>query len=75
MNEGKWSVMAESMRLRSKQKEWRRMKRNQASSSSGGVVRQFLSDASSSGADMAKTGLQEVRKGLAKGAISSITGV
>ena len=75
MNEGKWSVMANSTKLKSKQKEWKSMKRNQASSSSGGVVRQFLASASSSVADMAKTGLQEVGKGLAKGAVSSITGV
>ena len=67
---------SQSSKLKSKQKEWKRMKREEASSSSGGgVVRQFLASASSSVADLAKTGLQEVGKGLAKGAVSSVTGV
>ena len=50
------------------------MKRSQASSSSGGVVRQFPASSGSVGADVANTALQEVGKGVAKGAISALTG-
>ena len=74
MNEGRWSVLANPNKLKPRQTEWKSMKRNQASSSSGGVVRQFLASAGSVGADVAKTALQEVGKGVAKGATSALTG-
>ena len=48
MNDGRWSVLANPKKLKSKQNEWKSMKRSQASSSSGGVVRQFLASAGSS---------------------------
>ena len=48
MNEGRWSVLANPKKLKSKQNEWKVMKRSQASSSSGGVVRQCLASAGSS---------------------------
>ena len=50
------------------------MKRSQASSSSGGIVRQFLASAGSAGVDVVKTALQKVGKGVATGAISALTG-
>ena len=43
MNDGRWSVLANPKQIKSKQNEWKSMKRSQASSSSGGVVRQFFS--------------------------------
>ena len=38
------------------------------------MLRQFLASAGSVGADVAKAALQEVGKGLAKGAVSALTG-
>ena len=46
VEEGKWEVLANQDKLKSKQNEWKSMKRDQASS--GGVVRQFLASAGSS---------------------------
>ena len=75
MNEGRWLVLANPNKLKSKQAEWKSMKRSQASSSSsGGVVRQFPASSGSVGVDVANTALQEVGKGVAKGAISALTG-
>ena len=60
MNEGRWSVLANPRKLKSKQNEWKSMKRNQASSSSGGVVRQFLASAGSSVLEAGKEVAKEV---------------
>ena len=38
------------------------------------MLRQFLASAGSVASDVAKTALQKVGKGIAKGAVSSITG-
>ena len=53
MNEGRWAVLA-------KQNEWKSMKKSQASSSSGGVVRQFLASARSSVLEAGKEVAKEV---------------
>ena len=60
MNDGRWSVLANPRKLKSKQNEWKSMKRNQASSSSGGVVRQFLASAGSSVLEAGKEVAKEV---------------
>ena len=60
MNEGRWSVLANPRKIKSKQNEWKSMKRNQASSSSGGVVRQFLASAGSSVLEAGKEVAKEV---------------
>ena len=60
MNEGRWAVLANPRKLKSKQNEWKSMKRNQASSSSGGVVRQFLASAGSSVLEAGKEVAKEV---------------
>ena len=60
MEDGKWSVLANPNKLKSKQNEWKSMKRNQASSSSGGVVRQFLASAGSSVLEAGKEVAKEV---------------
>ena len=39
------------------------------------MLRQFLASAVSTASDVAKTALQEVGKGIAKGAVSAITGI
>ena len=60
MNDGRWSVLANPRKLKSKQNEWKSMKRNQASSSSGGLVRQFLASAGSSVLEAGKEVAKEV---------------
>ena len=60
MNEGRWAVLANPRKLKSKQNEWKSMKRSQASSSSGGVVRQFLASAGSSVLEAGKEVAKEV---------------
>ena len=71
MNEGRWSVLANPTKLKSKQNEWKSMKRNQASSSSGGVVRQFLASAGSSVLEAGK----EVAKEAAIRGARSVLGI
>ena len=60
MNEGRWAVLANPNKLKSKQNEWKSMKKSQASSSSGGVVRQFLASAGSSVLEAGKEVAKEV---------------
>ena len=60
MNEGRWTVLANPNKLKSKQNEWKSMKKSQASSSSGGVVRQFLASAGSSVLEAGKEVVTEV---------------
>ena len=59
-----WQIGVESNLLNSRIREWRQVKRGGGK----GLLRQFLASAGSVGADVAKTALQEVGKGLAKGA-------
>ena len=65
-----WQIGVESNLLNSRIREWRQVKRGGGK----GLLRQFLASAGSVGADVAKTALQEVGKGLAKGAVSALTG-
>ena len=65
-----WQIGVESNLLNSRIREWRQIKRGGGK----GMLRQFLASAGSVGADVAKTALQEVGKGLAKGAVSALTG-
>ena len=65
-----WQIGVESNLLSSRIREWRQVKRGGGK----GLLRQFLASAGSVGADVAKTALQEVGKGLAKGAVSALTG-
>ena len=65
-----WQIGVESNLLNSRIREWRQIKRGGGK----GLLRQFLASAGSVGADVAKTALQEVGKGLAKGAVSALTG-
>ena len=65
-----WQIGVESNLLNSRIREWRQVKRGGGK----GMLRQFLASAGSVGADVAKTALQEVGKGLAKGAVSALTG-
>ena len=69
MNEGRWSVLANPTKLKSKQNEWKSMKRNQASSSSGGVVRQFLASAGSS---VLEAGKEVAKEAAIRGARSAL---
>ena len=65
-----WQIGVESNLLNSRIREWRQVKRGGGK----GLLRQFLASAGSVGADVAKTALQEVGKGSAKGAVSALTG-
>ena len=65
-----WQIGVESNLLNSRIREWRQIKRGGGK----GMLRQFLASAGSVGADVANTALQEVGKGLAKGAVSALTG-
>ena len=65
-----WQIGVESNLLNSRVREWRQVKRGGGK----GLLRQFLASAGSVGADVAKTALQEVGRGLAKGAVSALTG-
>ena len=65
-----WQIGVESNLLNSRIREWRQVKRGGGK----GLLRQFLASAGSVGADVAKTALQEVGKGLTKGAVSALTG-
>ena len=65
-----WQIGVESNLLYSRIREWRQVKRR----GGNGLLRQVLASAGSVGADVAKTALQEVGKGLAKGAVSALTG-
>ena len=65
-----WQIGVESNLLNSRIREWRQVKRGGGK----GLLHQFLASAGSVGADVAKTALQEVGKGLAKGAVSALTG-
>ena len=65
-----WQIGVESNLLNSRIREWRQVKRGGGK----GLLRQFLASAGSVGADVAKTALQEVGKGLAKEAVSALTG-
>ena len=69
MNEGRWSVLANPTKRKSKQNEWKSMKRNQASSSSGGVVRQFLASAGSS---VLEAGKEVAKEAAIRGARSAL---
>ena len=69
MNERRWSVLANPTKLKSKQNEWKSMKRNQASSSSGGVVRQFLASAGSS---VLEAGKEVAKEAAIRGARSAL---
>ena len=69
MNEGRWLVLANPTKLKSKQNEWKSMKRNQASSSSGGVVRQFLASAGSS---VLEAGKEVAKEAAISGARSAL---
>ncbi len=69
MNEGRWSVLANPTKLKSKQNKWKSMKRNQASSSSGGVVRQFLASAGSS---ILEAGKEVAKEAAIRGARSAL---
>ena len=69
MNDGRWSVLANPTKLKSKENEWKSMKRNQASSSSGGVVRQFLASAGSS---VLEAGKEVAKEAAIRGARSAL---
>ena len=69
MNEGRWSVLANPTKLKSEQNEWKSMKRNQASSGSGGVVRQFLASAGSS---VLEAGKEVAKEAAIRGARSAL---
>ena len=68
--ENNWQIGVESNLVNSRIREWRQVKRGGGK----GLLRQFLASSGSVGADVAKTALQEVGKGLAKGAVSALTG-
>ena len=65
-----WQINVESQLLASRIGEWRQKQRG----GGRGMLRQFLASAGSVASDVAKTALQEVGKGIAKGTVSSITG-
>ena len=73
IKDGNWNTLADANKLKTKKNEWKNIKRNR-SSSSGGVVRQFLSSAGSAASSALSVGLQEVGKGAVKGAIGAMTG-
>ena len=69
-SDNNWQINVESQLLASRIREWRQIQRG----GGRGMLRQFLASAGSVASDVAKTALQEVGKGIAKGAVSSITG-
>ena len=66
---GKMGSTSKSKKIKSKQNEWKCMKRNQARSSSGGVVRQFLASAGSSVLEAGKEAAKEVAISGARSAL------
>ena len=70
MNSGEWQTMANQQKINRKVKEWKDMKKRRG----GGVVRQFLASAGSAASSALSAGLQEVGKGVVKGAIGAMTG-
>ena len=70
INSGEWQTIANQQKIKRKTKEWKDMKKRQG----GGVVRQFLASAGSAASSAVSAGLQEVGKGVVKGALSAMTG-
>ena len=67
---GEWQTLANQQKIKRKVKEWKDMKKKRG----GGVVRQFLASAGSAASSALSVGLQEVGKGVVKGAIGAMTG-
>ena len=68
--ENNWQIGVESNLLSSRIREWRQIQRG----GGRGMLRQFLASAGSAASSALSAGLQEVGKGVVKGAIGAMTG-
>ena len=69
-SENNWQIGIESNLLRSRIKEWRQIQRG----ARRGILHQFLASAGSAASGALPAGLQDVGKGVVKGAMGAMTG-